>query len=199
MIKIFREKKGLVLTEALITISILVSCAIIAGAMFTDAVTSTAVSRDFLIGNGLALEGAEAVRNIVATNKMLTPNDPTCWLRVNPAVDNCGGVATAGFNYIPEEQADNSQTRGKWLLISGDVTDLDLSNGADSNKKYLLYLNNVTKRYTDISTDAVASKFYRSIKFTAVNDAYATFEVRVSWFEGVKAWSTSSVVYITNQ
>jgi len=184
--KFFVAKKGLVLAEAIVTISILVTCALVAGAMFTDATTSTAVSKDFLIANGLAIEGVEAVRNIVATNKMLDPNDPTCWRRVNPAVENCVGVATAGLNYIPEEQADNSQTRGKWLLAAGEVTDLDLSKGAPANTSYLLYINNT-------------SKFYRSIKFSHADDTYATFEVKVSWFEGVKPWSTSTVVDIMNQ
>lgn len=200
--KIFLEKKGLVLAEAIVTISILVTCALVAGAMFTDAVTSTAVSKDFLIANGLAIEGAEAVRNIVATNKMLDPNDPSCWLRINPATNNdgnCGGavMATAGSNYLPAEQAGNAQTKGKWLLTGPIILDLDLSDGADND--YLLYINNGTKRYTTSNIDAVPSKFYRSIKFSHADDTYATFEVKVAWFEGVKPWSTSTVVDIMNQ
>lgn len=198
--KIFLAKKGLVLAEAIVTISILVGCALVAGAMFTDAVTSTAVSKDFLIANGLAIEGAEAVRNIVATNKMIDPNDPTCWLRINPDVDNCNGQASAPNNYLPAEQADGTQTRGKWLLANGNVDDLDLSKGAAANSSYLLYISKDTKRYTTSSAnDAIPSKFYRSIKFSHTDDTYATFEVKVAWFEGVKPWSTSTVVDIMNQ
>ncbi len=197
--KIFKEKKGLILTEAILTISILVTCALIAGGMFTNAVNTTAVSKDFLIANGLAIEGSEAVRNITYTNKMLHPNDKTCWLNLDPAVDNCGAKASAGSNYLPVEKADNSQTKGKWKLGDGSVKNLDLSKGDAANTTYLLYIDNVTKRYTTSSVNSVASKFYRSINFSTVNDTYATFEVKVSWYEGTKAWSTTSIVDVVNQ
>jgi len=197
--KIFTEKKALILTEAILTISILVTCAIIAGGMFTNAVNTTAVSKDFLIANGLAIEGSEAVRNIVYTNKMLHPNDKTCWLNLDPAVDNCGAKANAGSNYLPVEKADNSQTKGKWQLGNGNVKDLDLEKNQDVQNSYLLYIDNVTKRYTTSAVNSVASKFYRSVKFSAVNDSYATFEIKVAWYEGAKAWSTTSVVDVVNQ
>ena len=199
--KFFLEKKALILTEAMMTISILVTCAIIAGAMFTNAVNTTAVSKDFLIANGLAIEGAEAVKNIVYTNKMLYPTKPACWLNIDPEVVNCAVTASFGSNYIPIEKADNAQTKGKWKLGNGNVDDLDLEKKLSSAATYLLYLDNVTKKYTTVAANSVASKFYRSIKFLDVanDDSYATFEVKVAWFEGVKAWTTSSVVNIINQ
>lgn len=195
--KIFAEKKALVLTEALMTISILVTCAVIAGGMFTNAVNTTAVSKDFLIANGLAIEGSEAVKNLVYTNKLLDPNDPHCWLRLDPEVENCNAIAVLA-NYRPA-QKDGDQKRGKWELSSLIVAELDLSKGIEANADYLLYLNNVTGLYQTSSNDAVASKFYRSVKFSYVDDVYATFEVQVAWFEGAKAWNTKSVVDIINQ
>ncbi|MDP2642812.1 MAG: hypothetical protein Q8P62_03150 [Candidatus Peregrinibacteria bacterium] len=197
MMKFFVEKKGLVLTEALMTISILVTCAVIAGGMFTNAVNTTAVSKDFLIANGLAIEGAEAVKNIVYTNKLLSPNEPECWLRLNPDDENCVAIADS-TNYLPE-QKDGDQKRGKWKLSGQIATDLDLSEGIEKNASYLLYLNNETGLYQTSSNGAVASKFYRSVKFSHVDNVYATFEVQVAWFEGAKAWNTKSVVDIINQ
>ncbi|MCK9185831.1 hypothetical protein M0P48_00125 [Candidatus Gracilibacteria bacterium] len=204
MIKIF-AKKGVVLAEAIVTISILIMCAIIAGSIFTNASTTTSLSKDFLIANGLAIEGAESVRNIVYTNRMILPTDKTCWLTLDPATINldnktCVSVAAKEVNYIPFEKATGDQTKGKWKLDNGGATELDLSKGAVANTAYLLYVSKDNGRYTTSSAnDAVASKFYRSVRFLNVDDNYATLEVEVAWFEGSKPWNTTTVVYLINK
>jgi hypothetical protein len=196
----FREKKALILTETLLTLSILAASAIIAGSIFTSASTTTMLSKDFLIANGLAIEGTEAVKNIIYTNKMIMPTDKTCWLTLDPAT-NCSPSAAVGSNYLPFEKDNGSQTKGKWKLGDGALKDLDLEKGAGANTTYLLYINNDTKRYTTSPTNAVPSKFYRSVKFLGIadDDSSATFESKVAWFEGAKAWETVSIVDIVNR
>jgi Tfp pilus assembly protein PilV len=207
---IFRKNKnrsGLVLTEAMVSVALLGLAAIALGSIMTSAYQMTLFSRNYMIAQNLATEGIEAVVNIRDTNWLLSPDNKACWLRKIPSkTTGCTGtsIVAQDSNYRIERL---SSTNNYWKLYTpaSPAADLDLEDSykTTTNNWFKLYTKALTP--TDPSTQyvhsygTVATPFYRSVKFTKVDLAnnYAIYEVKVQWYEGkkVRTIKRTSIIY----
>ena len=180
IMKIFKNKAGLILAEALVAIGMMATGSIILGSIVTTAASTSLLSRDYLIVQNLTVEGAEAVKIIRDTNWLKEPNDKTCWLRMDPSQD-CSVKVTAGSSYIVTKNTNN-----QWMLEGPMKRELNLETGGMD--EYRLYMGDLP--YTSDPTGE-PSPYYRSVKFLEVSDDSATFEVTLQWKEGAKVHTFS--------
>lgn len=159
------NKKGLVLTEALMAVAMLAIAVTIMGSIYRNAISTTILSRDYLAAHNLATEAIEAVKDLRNTNWMREPNDPSCWLRADVTA-NCNNKVAANKNYTVER--DNQL---QWYLKE-QTGPLDLSDGNDG-----VYA---------LDVKAGIEPFYRSVKATFADNTKATFEIKVQWRDGAK-------------
>ncbi len=191
--------KGLILTEALISMATLVIASVVMSTIIQNSLSTTTMARDYMIAQNLATEAIEAVKVIRDTNMMIRPPEvnpgaASCWLTlnpegllVNPPPVACPAVAQSGSKYIVV------QTAGRWkmVLVGGNV---DLNLGSPNvnpiiQKLYALFL--VNGRYIQTLNPLgtyTESQFYRRVRFTniAVDGSSATIEVKVEWKNGKK-------------
>lgn len=194
--KKFNQKRvGLVLTEALVSIASLTLGVMVLGTIITNAVSTTRVSKDYLLAQNLITEAIETVKNIRDTNWLLQPTDRNCWLVLNPAGGlGCGASATVGANYIAV-----FNNPGWILQSSGAADELDLAANIAalaSQEDYRLYIDSLELNDGDVADFyrdsagalGVASDFYRNIKFTEIDPGndFARLEITVEWLESAR-------------
>lgn len=195
--KKMRKKCGIVLTEALVAIGMISVGVLILSSVINSAVSTTKMSRGYLVAQNLVTEGVEAVKNIRSTNWLTASDDRTCWLRTNPAEDcNTSGInADRTTDYILEN------TGGDWLLVKSESGNpLDLNNELTDDWFYQIFTGFPLSYRTQDSGDA-GTPYYRSIKFTNIDDAendFAEFEVLVQWKDGAKVREVSRTLTIYN-
>lgn len=195
-----RELKGLILTEALVAIATLTTAVLVLSSILTNAVSTTAISKDYLQAQNLVTEGVEALKNIRDTNWMNFPDDKTCWLALQKG--NCSAKVTGSTGntnpiYIPKRE------NGAWKLISkdacaaNDMTKLEACNLR--LKKTILGDGSQLTEYVDFDKSLTESKFFRSIKLIELTGSdSALFEVRVQWMDGAKLRTVKRVVTLYN-
>lgn len=188
--KFFKNNKGLILAEALLAISMLTIGIVVTSTIIQNALESTRLSKNYLVAQNLATEGIEAVKSIRDTNWLNDPDEPACWLRIDPDT-----TCDAAYLAAPETSYTAVSESGKFkLIISTAELDLDLSESTAVD--FLLDYTELGDPFniTTFEHDGVdASPYYRSIKFLAISEfnTDALFEVKVQWKEGQK---TRSVV-----
>lgn len=212
-----KQKSGVILTEALFAVSLLVIGGIILGSIINNALSITGISKNYLIGQNLATEGVEAVKNIRDTNWMIFPIAPdisgspkkAVWLCMEPS-STCEGsnseIPITGNSYLLRQDSND-----RWKLInSKDVaSELDLYSENNINKKpYILKVvernfgtSNSYLKFTSGGNEVTVPSypiFHRGVKFISVSDTEAEFEVKVQWMEGTQVRTISRVVKIYN-
>lgn len=168
--KNLKSMSGLILVEALVSISILVICTSIAGYLINNGVRTVVYSKNHLIAQNFVVEAFEVVNNVRDTNWLAQADDPGCWLELDPDESSgCAFKVEIGDHYIPEEVAN-----GGWKLTVVPGV-LDLSDGV-SDENFRLDVDSI---------------FYREINAVNIVDSepdgiddYAEFEVVVEWREG---------------
>ncbi len=180
MLKI--NKLGIVLSEALISVAMMATGAIILSSIVTNAVQTTRLSKGYLIAQNLATEGLEAVKSVRNSNWLNYTDTAECWLDVdykNPcdSTDNFPAEVN-GTEYVPRVW------NGEWILEEGPGgVDLDLNNYSGTMEGFRLYLSPDGVYETSGTADEV-SPYYRSINFLEVTSSYAVLEVKVEWLDG---------------
>lgn len=173
-----RFPKGLILAETLVAVAILAVAAVVLASIISNGTGATKVARDYLVAENLVTEGAEMVKSLKATNVMLRPQDVNpeakgCWLYLNPAelVDPL------------KVCANGTVVEGEEYFFQYDALGRLYFKGAGGEEFRLGLVEGV---YVHDSEEL--SKFYRSIKFTEVDEAneWASFAVRVWWQDGGK-------------
>lgn len=184
--KINANKSGLVMAEALLTVTMLAVVAVVLSGAFRSSLSMTSLSKNYLIGQNLAVEGVEIVKQIRNTNWMIEPNDKGCWLVIDPSSGCDGGTkaTTAVGNYVAFKS-----NNGSYKLVNDSST--------------TLYIDSVSKQFTSVAQNNNASKFSRAIKFTNITEVGgvetdATIEVTVSWKDGAQTSSVKVTEVITN-
>lgn len=202
MLKFFSLKqcfpKGLILTEALIAITTLTAGAIAMGSIVSNAISTTTVSKDYLIAQNLVTEGEEAVKVIRATNWMKKPDKKDCWLTIT--TDCSGAKVSAGESYAAINKS------GLWQLVDANSGGLDLaqSNVATYQTPFQLYLQDIggVKQYVAVNSGNLpVSRFFRAIKFVNVdttNNTQATFEIKIQWLDGSRVRTINRELTIYN-
>ncbi|MBI5753996.1 hypothetical protein HZA40_02530, partial [Candidatus Peregrinibacteria bacterium] len=120
-----------------------------------------------------------------------------CWLRLVPdnIVDSlCNSNVSAGSSYIA------FLSGGIWRMTLEGNTDLNLDTSPTiTNNKFLMYVDGSGYSYIK-NAGAVASKFYRGIKFTniAADNSQATYTVSVQWKDGAKTRTLDKTITLYN-
>ncbi|MBI5754551.1 hypothetical protein HZA40_05440 [Candidatus Peregrinibacteria bacterium] len=202
--KTFSQKAGLVLTEALVAVTTLGMAVLALGSITTNSISTTILSKDYLVASGLLDEGDEVVQSISYTNWLLKPADKLkCWLRLVP--DNlsdfsCVNNVTSNSNYVA------ILNKGVWQMQAANV-DLDLDQNLNTNNNFQVYLNSDPKSpgyfssLNSVNGPAITkSKFFSSIKFTdvAADNSQATYTVSVQWKDGAKTHTMSKTTILYN-
>lgn len=184
---------GLLLTEVLVAVAALTAGVIALGTITTSAISTAILSRDYLVADSLAIEAVETVKNLPFTNQLRKPGKKKCWLMLDA---NCSTFPQPS-NYIV------SLNNGLFELKSAGASELDLDTGLNSNSQpYQLYLENgMYVGSTDAKAANLKTRFFRSVKFTSVNDVNydsAVFEVKVQWKDGAKTREIKEVIGLDN-
>lgn len=190
-----RKKCGIVLTEALVAIGMISVGVLILSSVINSAVSTTKLSKGYLVAQNLVTEGVEAVKNIRSTNWLTASDDRTCWLRIDPAeaCDTAGVKAATGNDYILEPSG------SAWHLVEFSGQPLDLNNKLTNDWFYQIFTGSprsfVSEGYGDEPT-----QYYRSIRFTNIDPSndFAEFEVIVQWMDGAKVREVSRTLTIYN-
>jgi hypothetical protein len=175
---------GTVMAEALVAVAVLAMSAVILSGIFNNSVSSITTSENYTVAQNLAIEGVEIVKSIRATNFLIAPNNPECWLVADPGslvgVGGCDNDKVSDGNYIPVE------ANGRWKLeeITDNGLNLDGDNG--SNNSFRLYKNDTTNRMIHNNNSNLPTIYYRSINFPEVTPSYATVSVKIQWKEGAR-------------
>lgn len=150
------NKKGETLIEVIAALTSLVLAGIAAMTLIISVMSSTAISKEYLIAQNLAREGIEGVTNIRDTNWLLFPSDKIkCWLDLDGV--NCNEfIQTTGYYRL-------SKNSNKFLLENKAVQAIN-----DINYKLWLDTNGL---YTHTSSGATqpTPTFYRQITFGTVS------------------------------
>lgn len=210
MLKKLKNKAGLVLAEALLAIAMLTVGAIVTGTLINIAISTTILSKNYLLAQNMATEGIEAVKSIRNANWLNKPNSPDCWLTIDASISE--DVCTQAANKVAasEKYRIVPKADGTWEMQSASANiDLDLKAydpvmaqyrlywDTDPNKDYERYV--ALEDYNSIPTlDQAETTFYRNVKFVAATAETATFEVNVQWKEGQKVRSIQRTIIIYN-
>ena len=81
MMSLMKKNDGLILTEVLMSVSLLAVASIIMGSLISSSVSATRASKEYLVAQNLVTEGIEAVKNIRDTNWLRYP----CLLYTSPS------------------------------------------------------------------------------------------------------------------
>lgn len=156
------NKKGETLIEVIAALTSLVLAGIAAMTLIISVMSSTAISKEYLIAQNLAREGIEGVTNIRDTNWLLYPSEKgTKWLKVDPT----------GFYIL-------KKTDNKFSLENKEVRKI---NEADI---YRLWLDgkNIYTHEPKIKADPQPfPTFYRQITFKKITDDTIQVTVKVYW------------------
>ena len=189
-----KNKKGLVLTEVLLAVSMLMIAVMVLGTIIDSVVKMTALSKNHLIAENLATEAIEGVKNLRDTNWLQEPDDESCWRRKDPLLSCTGNdLIQPGGSYIVRQNAEDH-----WS-VEEMPGELELEDGVDNS--YLLYIENiggVFDGYIHNGTAGSESMFYRSAYFEEANDQILKFMVKVQWLEGTKVRGLERQVLLMN-
>ena len=143
------NKKGETLIEVIAALTSLVLAGIAAMTLIISVMTSTAISKEYLIAQNLAREGIEGVTNIRDTNWLLFPSEKTdCWLIIDSSV--CPGTGPSiGTDYRLTKVSEGN------FELNGDTPWND--NNLQSNENFKLELS-------------TAPTFYRKIEFEKIGE-----------------------------
>lgn len=187
------KNSGMILTEALVAVATLATGVIILSSIINNSISSTIVSKDYLIAQNLLTESVEAVKNIRDTNWLIRPDKKECWLMTDPDNPNCDAA-------LPEKNSNYVTVFGNsgWKLhkiANGDGLDLASSQAALTAPPYRVYQKAImadTKQYVNAENALQdSSKFYRTVKFSNVSIDSAFFEAKVQWADGAKVRTVS--------
>ena len=172
----------MILAEALVSVGILASGAIIVGVIVNIAVPTTALSRNYLMAQNLLNEEIEVLNVVVATNWMNFPDDRQCWLSLDK--NNCTTKVAKDESYIVQLDS------GGWKLqpqADCGVSDITTKNTCSLSLKTTTFQDgSKMERYVPYEPSLKKSHFFRAIKAVEVNDDKAAFEARIQWKEGSK-------------
>lgn len=197
MNKLPKKNRGMILTEVLVAIGGLMTALFVLSSIMSSAWSTVAASKNMLIAQNLATEAIEGVKNLRDTNKLLVPNDKTCWLRTDPSAADCSVKAVAGSSYVVKQNSTS-----QWMIFGGYLQMLDINDaggidGGDGD--YLLKISEVGGLNGYTHDGALGNSiFYRGVRFDEVTDLSATFEVLVQWMEGAKVKEIYKQVTISN-
>ncbi len=171
-----KQKSGIILTETLVSLAMLITATLVLSTIITNAVSTTKLSRDYMLGQNLATEGVEAVKNRRNTNWLLF-TDPNDWLYLSAAHSS---QVIADTNYITKLEND------KWILYEDPFQgDLDLDNYNPAMEAYRLCILNGA--YEPGPCTGTESAFYRSMKAISLDPGVsAVFQVKVEWRDGAR-------------
>ncbi|MDX9971180.1 MAG: hypothetical protein RBS56_04740 [Candidatus Gracilibacteria bacterium] len=180
--KLFKTS-GIVMTEALMAVTLMASAVIITGSIIESTVSTTKQTRDYAIAQNLSDEAISGVENIINSNKILYPNTPDCWLVYN--IDECRpdtNTPDTISNYVV------SLERGRWILENREKLALDLNIDSENNEEFRLFkqMKKLSEEdfpmYThDNATKNEPSVYYRSVKFNEIETDSVSFTVTVQW------------------
>jgi len=183
------NKAGLILAEVIVAITLLIMAIIILGNLYHGAVSTTAISRNYLLSQNFVTEGFEAIKTLRDTNWIMHPNDESCWLNKNPQAEDCSSPSTN-----KELKVRINPGKGIWTIqTTGGSLDLeDPRNKQNSNFELSASgIGNVAKIYSfdsNVPANQVFDEtiYYRSIKFLEIDpdNNYAIVEVKLQWKEG---------------
>jgi hypothetical protein len=191
------KKSGIILTETLVAISMMMVATLIMSNIMNNAMTTMKLSRGYLIAQGLSTEGVEAVKNIVSTNKLVASEDRACWLRIDPSqpCDVVGINASVDTDYVVEF------LNGKWSLVKSSSGDpLDLKNKLTEDGFYQISTG-AELAYMSRDSGEEPTPYYRSIRFKnidAANNDFVVFDVLLQWKEGAKVREIKRTITFVN-
>lgn len=153
------NKKGETLIEVIAALTSLVLAGIAAMTLIISVMTSTAISKEYLIAQNLAREGIEGVTNIRDTNWLLFPSDKDKWLDLDGVT---GGDKMTAEKFYKLGPAD----AGAFKLTDGEFGDI-------KNETYRLWVNN-KNLYLHSQEGKIDPQpfptFYRQITFDNMTD-----------------------------
>lgn len=201
IMKMIKDKKGLVLTEVLIALAMMAIGLIVVTTIYSNSVKTIQLSRSYLIGQNLGIEAIEAVISIRDSNWLKNPNRPECWLVPVPSGVACvpaTGNIQAGKSYFI------AMENGKWKMVEN-ASALDLTSENDM-ESYRLYkdLTSASENYVDSLKAATladdekeASHFYRGVNVISRDDTSAELEIIIQWKigQGVSTITRQSTIY----
>ncbi|MFH1284868.1 MAG: hypothetical protein ABIH78_04785 [Candidatus Peregrinibacteria bacterium] len=143
------------------------------GIFLIDYFSMKSYSRNNLIAMDHTNEAIDAIKSIRYKNLLLSPDDPNCWLELNPDENpGCAEKVTAGEHYILKE------TDNGWELVNV-PGELNLDKETDYNFEYRLEVG---------CNEAI---FYRDIEALEIKDSNgdgiensAVFRVVAEWTGG---------------
>lgn len=199
-----RKVSGETLVEALISLTILGITGAVASALIIASVQNTISSSKYLIAQSLAVEGVEAVKNVVYTNIMLHPEDEEWWFNSQPMGNE--PISENTF-YKPKQTIPAQSTQAiSWELDATSTGGLTCSGSCDPTSINLISTPTVSLcqdqengGYKDCvqPMDPDTNPFYRAIYVECVDGFSAKnpppcavgellLFVRVQWREGGK-------------
>lgn len=178
------NKKGETLIEVIAALTSLVLAGIAAMTLIISVMTSTAISKEYLIAQNLAREAIEGVTNIRDTNWLLFPSDKAkCWLDLDgTSCKKDGTEIVKTTDYYILKKTDN-----KFLLENKGVL-----NASDPSYQLWVVTGNIYSHDQAGKIDPQPTPtFYRQITFSKVDSADVNLEERVQ-VKVVVSWTNKS-------
>ena len=209
LMKILKNKSGLILAEALVAVSTLVIASIIVTGIIKSSLKVTALSRNYLIAQNLATEAIEGVKSFRDTNWLKAPNDhQECWMVVDLEVGDTDleCLAKESITHQTDESYIVTSTEEGWGLFGEDVELAEVDGEEvgvfESIDLGVVALDNFFPFVIEFVPDGMAvnvpsgeaappnsesSGFYRYVEVLYVDEHEAHFEVNVEWLMNNKA------------
>lgn len=219
-----KNKKGLALVEVIFGISIIMLASIIFASVVRDTFQASKTSRDFLIAQNLAEEGAEALEIIIHSNELIlgAANNGTqnqCWFYGDPNAQEfefcqpADPKILAPGSYIPWF---NLQ-QGRWKLFEVPDLTLNLKERLENEEDiavlqpFLVHENNDQaiaigylhspqdpEGYPSATFDVSPTKFYRSVEINTVHNLWIAADAVVQWTSAGQVFEVRIPVTINN-
>jgi prepilin-type N-terminal cleavage/methylation domain-containing protein len=184
--------QGFTLIETLVAISILT---ITMGAPFfavEQSITAADVSRDELTGSMLAQEGVEYIRSIRDGDYLYVranPSSTQTWLYGLDGTDPNGNPSVSYNNCFVPYQCTVDPT----ALNSSPVQQYSAAATVP-----VLYINNGTFLYTQVTSGGAATVFTRSVQLTNISTTEVKVVVTVKWITRHIPYTTTITEYLDN-
>lgn len=185
------NKKGETLIEVIAALTSLVLAGIAAMTLIISVMSSTAISKEYLVAQNLAREGIEGVTNIRDTNWLLFPSGKTdCWMVIDSsACPDTGPSIGADYLLIkaPEGNFELDGSKGQW------------NDDMNNNQNFKIELN-TAGIYEQSSVSPAPTQpfptFYRKIEFEKVEsaDLADTFDKERMKIIVTVAWMNKSTI-----
>lgn len=186
-----KKLEGVVLLEVLLSVFVLVTVFFAVSMIANSSVSVNGLMRNYVVGNGLLIEGIESVKTLRDTNRLREPLISSCWMRRDPDGD-CADVLGVGKNYVFAPD-----TSG--LVVMTEVAAADLDGEKEQmDEAYRLYKDVQNYGLTTSKKTLDPTIFYRAIKSEVINDDTAVFTVKLQWNEGVKVRTLVESIVLKN-